>query len=66
MKITVLFCFNSPVVQFCAKSKHINGQVAPPKKQFLQNLAYTQEKIYFLIIADFFFNKILAIGIISR
>ena len=57
--------FARGLFQFCAKSKHIKGQVAPQINQFLQNLAYNQEKIYFSIIADFF-NKILAIGIISR
>ena len=64
MKITVLLCFNSPVVlvKFILHEGYSNsvpipsiktGRWSHQKKQLLQNLAYSEEKIYFLIIADF-------------
>ena len=57
MKITVLFCFHSPVFfidQILCQFQAYKGAGGATKKQLLQILAYNQEKIYFSIVADFF------------
>ena len=45
------------VIPILCQIQAYKGAGGATKKQFLQNLAYNQEKIYFSMIADFFFAK---------
>ena len=78
MKITVLFCFNSPVVlvKIILHEGYSNSVPISSIKRgrschqnqihVLQNLAYNQEKIYFSLLQAFLRKSVLLVPFLGR